>query len=418
MPVCSFCGNNEHNRIALIEGPDGLFICNECIELCSEILERSNLVQRKTNNNVLHMDASSSKIDFTPKSIVDKLNEYVVSQDKAKKVLAVTIYNHYKKIILNKQDKHIKKSNLLLVGPTGTGKTYLLKQVSSMLQLPFITIDTSQLTPRGYKGSSISDAWARLYNKCEGNVERMQNAIVYLDEVDKMFSANSSAAKEFYSAIQSELLKILEDGEISFTINSNYGKDTEVTIDSSNMLFIFGGAFSGIESIVEKRLGLSTKNSIGFGSNSNVISLDKKKELISQTKVEDLVEYGLLPEFVGRISNIVNLEPLTETDLVNIMTNTKDNVISQYKTLFEFDGVKLTFEPDALKEIAKKAIENNTVARGLNTIVDSAMLDLMYDIPESNIKSCKITKNFINGTEPAKITKLRSKKTSSIENNA
>ena len=409
MITCSFCGHNETERLALIEGPDGLFICNECVELCTDVLNRSNLLSAK-RSKAKNLKISDT-VDFTPKDIVDKLNEYVIGQDKAKKILAVTIYNHYKKICLSAKNIHIQKSNLMLVGPTGTGKTYLLKQIAEQLSLPFITVDVSQLTPRGYKGASISDAWARLYNKCGCNEDTMKNAIVYFDEVDKMFSGNYSDSKEFYSMVQTELLKVLEDSELTFNIGSRMGGEQEITIDASNMLFVFGGAFSGIENIIQKRLGLSTKQSLGFGSSNNIISEDKKIELISKIQVEDLIEYGLMPEFVGRISNIVSLNPLSEEDLINIMTNTKDNVISQYKELFAFDGVTLDFEKDALSEIAKKAIERKTGARGLKSIIESSMLDLMYDLPSDHtIKDCKITKDFINGKKPAKFTKIRTKK--------
>lgn len=413
MDYCSFCGCSEDERQIMIQGPDNeLFICDQCINMCNVVLKN---VKPK-----LMLEKSRQHTNIIPKEIVEKLDEFVIGQDKAKKLLAVSVYNHYKKIKLIKNHMYVTKSNLLLIGPTGVGKTFLIEQIANLLDVPFIIVDTAQFTPKGYRGGDVNDIWVRLFNKCGGDenaVQKMKNAIVYFDEIDKLspHATGTNDSRDFYSNVQNELLKVLESSELTFTIDSQMRRE-EITVDSTNMLFIFGGAFSGIEDIIQKRLGLSTKTSIGFGGNDNIISKDNKTNLISQVNLDDIREFGLTPEFIGRISSVVALDPLTVDDLVNILEKPKNNLIEQYQNLLKMDGIDLTFEPEAIREIAQKAYDKKTGARALKSIIEERMVDLMYELPsKKNINTCKITKDFIDGIGEAKLSKSR-KRTKKVYN--
>lgn len=414
--ICNFCERDQQECNILIEGPNGLHICDECATACNTIIKACKYAEELMSDKVAEEE---TVLNYTPKEIVEKLDEYVISQDLAKKALAVGVYNHYKKLKLAKDNIQIQKSNMLILGPTGTGKTYLLKTISTILNVPFITIDTSQLTPRGYKGRSLNDEWAKLFMSCVDEshstklaLSKMQKAIVYFDEIDKLvpngsFNKNEST-KNFYSIIQTELLKSLEDSELSFTVSTSMGEQ-ELTVNTANMLFIFGGAFSGIDEIVKKRLGVTDKKTIGFG-NYNETAKEDTTNYITKVDPDDLLEYGLMPEFLGRVSSIVCLEPLSVVDLSNILTKPKNNLVEQYKRLFLVDGVKLKFDKAAVTRIAEKAIEKKTGARGLKSIIETNMLDLMYEIPsDKTISSCTITADFIDGTAPAKITHKKTK---------
>lgn len=402
MEYCSFCGRSEDEGQIMIAGPNNLFICDTCINTCDLVVKniKPKVKPRRTSAKIL------------PKEIVEKLDEYVIGQDKAKKMLAVAVYNHYKKIELSKKNIYVTKSNLLLIGPTGVGKTYLVEQVANLLDVPFLSVDTAQLTPKGYRGGDINDIWVRLFNRCGGDesaILKMSKAIVYFDEIDKLSpnSTGTNDSREFYSNVQNELLKVLESSEFTFTIDSQTKKE-EITLDCTNMLFIFGGAFSGIEDIVQKRLGLSTKSSIGFGNDNSIISTQEKTELISQVNLDDIREFGLTPEFIGRISSVVSLNPLTVEDLINILEKPKNNLIEQYQNLLKLDNVDLVFEPDAVKQIAQKAYDKKTGARALKSIIEETMTDLMYELPsKKNVNLCEITKDFIDGNGKAKLSKVK-----------
>lgn len=407
--TCAFCKTNSKDTKdrVFLSGPDNVSICSVCISKGKAVLDANNLPKvsiKKDKKN-------------TPASMVATLDEFIINQNEAKKNLAVTVYNHYKKIQLAKQNKYVTKSNCLLIGPTGVGKTYLVSQLAELLEVPFTVVDTAQITPKGYKGDSVNDAWVRLFNKLGGDeaaAEKMTRSIVYFDEIDKLCNRgdSSSEARDFYSNVQNELLKVLESSSLTFTIDGKMGQVKEVTIDTTNMLFIFGGAFSGIEDIIEKRLGLSSKSEIGF-TNSNSISKDDKLNLISKVTLDDIKEYGLSPEFIGRISNVVALNPLSIDDLVNILYKPKNSIISQYKDLFALDGVELVFEDEALKTIAEKAFEKKTGARALKSVIESSMMDLMYELPSKpKINQCRITKEFINGEAEAILTTKSNRKSS------
>jgi ATP-dependent Clp protease ATP-binding subunit ClpX len=414
MRYCSFCKHSEEERNILLEGPNGLYICDTCISTCNTVISRFNKIpieQSKKQKN-------SKRDKYYPKNIVSMLDKYVIGQERAKKVLAVTIYNHYKQMELKAKNINITKSNLLLIGPTGVGKTYLLEKISNYLDVPFMTVDISQITPRGYRGGDINDIWVRLFYRCnededdnmDATINKMQNAIIYFDEIDKM-SPNISGGSElrsFYSAVQNELLKVLESSELNFSIEKLGGK-IEITLDTSNMLFIFGGAFSGIDTIIEKRLGLSNK-SIGFSINdkkNDNEDISIKNNIISKVTLDDIKEFGFTPEFIGRISNVVTLNALTIDDLVNILTKPENSIIKQYKQLFLLDNVDLIFEKSAIQAIAEKAYKKKTGARALKSIIEENMMDLMYELPSNkNINKCKITKDFINGISPAKLEKV------------
>lgn len=403
---CSFCGSSEDDRKLLLEGPNGLYICDRCTTICNTVVKNVSLIDNKDQN----------KDVLKPKDIVDALDDYVIGQDRAKRSLAVTVYNHYKKLELRNKDIQLSKSNLLLIGPTGVGKTYLLQQIAKLLDVPFISVDTTQLTPIGYKGQNLNEIWERLFHRVNNSVEDMQKAIIYFDEIDKLTRDDSGSGRNFYAQIQNELLKVIEDSELTFSVDNMQGMGTQITIDTSNMLFIFGGAFSDIVNIIEKRLGLSTKSTIGFGNESNKIDKDKKNELISKVNLDDIREFGLTPEFIGRISSVVTLDPLSVNDLINILTKPKNNIVSQFTQLFAVDGVNLIFDDEALKYIAEKAYEKKTGARGLKSIIESSLVDAMYDIPSrKDIESCIVTKEVISDNKPVTLVKKTKRKNTKIK---
>ena len=392
---CSFCGKTQDNVKKIIAGPMGVFICDECIKVCEDILETDQYDEEEETYTL----AQDTKLP-TPQEIKNVLDEYVIGQDEAKKTLSVAVYNHYKRIENDDVDNdvEIQKSNVLLLGPTGCGKTYLAQTLARILKVPFAIADATTLTEAGYVGEDVENILLKLIQAADYNIEKAEKGIVYIDEIDKISrkSENPSITRDVSGeGVQQALLKIIEGTVASVPPQGGrkHPHQEFIQINTSNILFICGGAFEGLEKIIGDRVG---KKEIGFGANIQTSKEIDKYRIFEQLLPQDLLKFGLIPEFIGRLPIIATLRELDKKALVEIMTKPKNALVKQYKKLFDIDGVDLEFNEDALEAIVDKAIERKTGARGLRSIMEETMRDVMYEIPSNpKITKCTINKETV-----------------------
>ena len=392
---CSFCNKTQSQVRKLIAGPEGVYICDDCVEVCAEIIEEEMNPDSNAGWN------SFSDINLLkPEEIKAFLDEYVIGQEEAKKVLSVAVYNHYKRIMAGRDGVELSKSNILMLGPTGCGKTLLAQSLAKILNVPFAIADATALTEAGYVGEDVENILLKIIQAADGDIERAEYGIIYIDEIDKITrkSENPSITRDVSGeGVQQALLKIIEGTVASVPPQGGrkHPHQELIQIDTTNILFICGGAFEGIEKIIEKRID---QKSIGFNVEIAEKHEDDVDRLLKQVLPQDLVKFGLIPELVGRVPVNVTLEMLDRDALISILTEPKNAIVKQYQKMLEFDGVDLTFDKAALEEIAETSLKRRTGARGLRAIMENIMMDIMYKAPsDETLKTCRITKDVVKG---------------------